>query len=58
MNKQELSGRDNCTKFITQAVRQTGWDEMQQVREEVSFIKQILFLASRNVFIKIKQTLG
>jgi type I restriction enzyme R subunit len=39
MNKKELSERDICTKFITPALRQSGWDEMLQIREEVSFTK-------------------
>jgi type I restriction enzyme R subunit len=39
MNKKDLSERDICTKFITPAVRQAGWDEMAQMREEVSFTK-------------------
>src|ERR1700676_1201763 len=39
MNKKQLSERDICTKFITPALRQAGWDEMTQVREEVSFTK-------------------
>jgi type I restriction enzyme R subunit len=39
MNKKELSERDICTKFITPAVKQSGWDEMTQIREEVSFTK-------------------
>lgn len=39
MNKSELSERDICTKFITPALRQAGWDEMLQIREEVSFTK-------------------
>jgi type I restriction enzyme R subunit len=39
MNKQSLSERDICTKFITPALRQSGWDEMTQIREEVSFTK-------------------
>src|SRR5262245_55848378 len=39
MNKKELSERDICTKFITPALRQAGWDEMTQLREEVSFTK-------------------
>jgi type I site-specific restriction endonuclease len=37
MNKKELSERDICTKFITPALRTAGWDEMTQLREEVSF---------------------
>src|SRR5579863_3714097 len=39
MNKKELSERDICTKYITPAVKQAGWDEMTQMREEVSFTK-------------------
>ena len=39
MDKQGLSERDICTKFITPALRQSGWDEMEQIREEVSFTK-------------------
>jgi type I restriction enzyme R subunit len=39
MDKKALSERDICTKFITPAVRQAGWDEQLQIREEVSFTK-------------------
>ncbi len=39
MNKGTLSERDICTKFITPALRRAGWDEMSQIREEVSFTK-------------------
>ncbi|MDD9979788.1 MAG: DEAD/DEAH box helicase family protein [Gammaproteobacteria bacterium] len=39
MDKQSLSERDICTKFITPALRKAGWDEMTQIREEVSFTK-------------------
>src|SRR5713226_5144875 len=39
MNKKDLSERDICTKFITPALRRAGWDEMLQIREEVSFTK-------------------
>src|SRR5450631_4267595 len=39
MNKRTLSERDICTKFITPALRRAGWDEMLQIREEVSFTK-------------------
>lgn len=39
MDKRSLSERDICTKFITPALRQAGWDEMAQIREEVSFTK-------------------
>src|SRR5271167_4670018 len=39
MDKKLLSERDICTKFITPAVKKAGWDEMSQIREEVSFTK-------------------
>src|SRR4051812_31034617 len=39
MDKSLLSERDICTKFITPAVKRAGWDEMSQIREEVSFTK-------------------
>jgi type I site-specific restriction endonuclease len=39
MNKEQLSERGICTKFITPAVKQAGWDEMLQIREEVGFTK-------------------
>ena len=39
MDKRSLSQRDIYTKFITPALRREGWDEMLQIREEVSFTK-------------------
>lgn len=39
LDKQNLSERDICTKLITPAIRKAGWDEMSQIREEVSFTK-------------------
>jgi type I restriction enzyme R subunit len=39
MNKKALSERDICTKYITPALKQAGWDEFSQIREEVSFTK-------------------
>jgi type I restriction enzyme R subunit len=39
MDKRTLSERDICTKFITPALRRAGWEEMLQIREEVSFTK-------------------
>ncbi len=39
MDKKSLSERDICTKFITPALRKAGWDEMAQIREEVSFTR-------------------
>src|SRR5690606_6706070 len=39
MNKKTLSERDICTKFITPALEQAGWDIATQVREEFSLTK-------------------
>ena len=39
MDKRNLTERDICTKFITPALRNAGWDEMLQIREEFSFTK-------------------
>jgi len=39
MDKRSLSERDICKKFITRALRQAGWDETLQIREEVIFTK-------------------
>ena len=39
VDEKSLSERDICTKFITPAVCGAGWDEMSQIREEVSFTK-------------------
>ena len=39
IDKKSLSERDICTKFITPALRKAGWDEVAQIREEVSFTK-------------------
>jgi len=35
MDKKSLSERDICTKYITPAIVQAGWDSHSQVREEV-----------------------
>lgn len=37
MNKKSLSERDICTKYITPAVINAGWDSQKQILEEVSF---------------------
>ncbi len=37
MNKKQLSERDICTKFITPALKQVGWNIQTQIREEVYF---------------------
>jgi type I restriction enzyme R subunit len=37
MNKKDLSERDICSKYITPALTNAGWDLEKQIREEVSF---------------------
>lgn len=37
INKKSLTERDICSKFITPAIQQAGWDLQTQVREELSF---------------------
>jgi type I restriction enzyme R subunit len=37
MDKKTLSERDICTKFITPAIENAGWDKHKQFLEEVSF---------------------
>ena len=39
MSKKQLSERDICTKFITPALEQAGWDVATQVREEFPLTK-------------------
>jgi len=49
LDKRSLSERDICTKFITPALRAAGWDEMTQLREEVSFTKGRIIVRGRLV---------
>ena len=37
IDKRSLTERDICTKFITPVLRNAGWDEVRQLREEVTF---------------------
>ena len=46
MNKIDLSERDICTKFITPAIQQAGWDIVAQVREEVK-VNELMALCDR-----------
>jgi len=39
MDKKSLSERDICSKYITPAIVEAGWDLHTQIREEVSFTK-------------------
>jgi hypothetical protein len=43
LGAEKYSERDICTKFITPAIQQAGWDIHTQVREEVSFTKGCSF---------------
>jgi type I restriction enzyme R subunit len=49
IDKKPLSERDICTKYITPAVRNAGWDEITQVREEVSFTKGRIIVRGKMV---------
>ncbi len=49
MHKKSLTERDICTKFITPALRKAGWNEMTQIREEVSFTKGRITVRGRLV---------
>jgi type I restriction enzyme M protein len=51
MNKQMLSERDICTKFITPALEKAGWDVLTQVREEFLLTKgRIIVRLPKGVF--------
>jgi len=39
LDKKKLSERDICSKFITPAITNAGWDLHTQIREEVGFTK-------------------
>lgn len=39
MSKKDLSERDICSKYITPAVTNAGWDLQTQIREVVNFTK-------------------
>jgi len=47
--KKSLSERDICTKFITPAIQEAGWDVLSQIREEVSFTKGRIIVRGRLV---------
>ncbi len=49
MKKKELSERDICSKFITPAIKQAGWDVLSQIREEVFFTKGRIIVRGRLV---------
>jgi type I restriction enzyme R subunit len=39
VDKRSLSERDICSKFISPALRDAGWDDFSQIREEVAFTR-------------------
>ena len=47
MDKKSLSERDICTKFITPALENAGWDKLLQIREEVSFTDGKIYVRGR-----------
>lgn len=47
MDKKKLSERDICTKFITPALENAGWDRQTQLMEEVSFTDGKIFVRGR-----------
>lgn len=47
MNKKTLSERDICTKFITPALVQAGWNVQTQIREEVNLSKGRVLVSGR-----------
>ena len=46
MVESRLNGRDISTKFITPALRGTGWNEMLKI-QEVSFTKRRIIVCAR-----------
>src|SRR5579863_4628610 len=38
-DKKHFSERDICSKYITPAITEAGWDLLSQIREEVTFTK-------------------
>lgn len=46
-SKKELSERDICTKFITPALQQAGWDLGTQLLEEVTFTDGKIFVRGK-----------
>ena len=49
MDKKSLSERDICTKFITPALKNAGWDIKTQIREEVSYTAGKIFVRGKLV---------
>ena len=49
IDRRTLSERDICTKFVGPALRKVGWDEMTQIRKEVSFTKGLIIVPGKPV---------
>lgn len=49
MDKKSLSERDICTKYITPALKEAGWDIKTQIREEVSYTAGKIFVKGKLV---------
>ena len=49
INKKALSERDICTKYITPAIVEPGWDVQTQVREEVTLTPGRILVKGRLV---------
>ncbi|MDR6223456.1 EcoAI/FtnUII family type I restriction enzme subunit R [Methanococcoides alaskense] len=49
INKNDLSERDICTKFITPAIKKAGWDIHTQVREEVPLTNGRVIVSGKTV---------
>ena len=49
MKKHDLSETDICAKFITPAIKAAGWDEMLQIRREVTFTKGRIIVRGKMV---------
>jgi type I site-specific restriction endonuclease len=49
VNKKDLTERDICTKFLTPAVKDAGWDVLSQIREQVHFTKGRIIVRGRLV---------
>ncbi len=47
IDKKSLSERDICTKFITPAIEQAGWDRHTQFLEEVSFTSGRIYVKGK-----------
>ncbi|MBN1166914.1 MAG: type I restriction enzyme HsdR N-terminal domain-containing protein [Methanospirillaceae archaeon] len=49
IDKKTLSERDICTKYITPAIEQAGWNRLTQIREEVNLTKGRVIVSGSTV---------